>query len=148
MKENVKKWFDTPYDKYENIARIGITILIIGVVILVLSARADIDLPSWVSMIIVLIPITGMIVTLYAMFNGLRLIKQGKAYDEREKKLLGRAAFYGMLITIIVSPLIIYVTDYLEIELSNRTIILIPICILSISTSILFYYYKKKGDVW
>ena len=72
---------------------------------------------------------------------------KGEAYDEREKKYLGKASFYSIIITVILSIIVIYIIDYLEYELANRTLVMIPITILCVSASLFFWYFKIKGDV-
>jgi hypothetical protein len=61
------------------------------------------------------------------------LFKGCKMYNENERRLLGRASFYGVIITMILSIVSIYVINYLGYELTTRTLIMIPITILAVS---------------
>lgn len=67
-------------------------------------------------------------------------------YNEKERRLLGRASFYGVIITMVISIVSIYVIDYLEYELTTRTLIMIPITILAVTISIFFQYFKRKKN--
>jgi hypothetical protein len=143
----MKNWFDEPYRRYNNIAKIAIIFVIIAIIVLFANLQSNIDLPSWLIIFIVFLAFAGVILFIFAAIQGFRLMYKGKAYDEREKKILGRATFYGMIITIVLSILLSYLIDYLGYELTVRTLIMIPIAILCASSGILYWYFNKKGDV-
>lgn len=141
-----KKWFDTPYKTYENIFKIGILLIIISIVSAVVSVQIPFDISSWISISIVVCGFIGVILCVYSGIKGMKILYNGKAYDNKEKQLLGKAALFAMVITIILSIILVYIIDYLEYDFSTRTMIIIPVTLLTVCTSLFFSYFKKTND--
>ena len=148
MKETIKNWFETPYKKYNSIAGIGAIFVIVAIIILIANVKTDIDLPSWFMMFMLFLAFAGVVIFIFAAILGFRAsYKEEAFYDEREKKYIGKASYYSIFITIVLSTILIYIIDFLKFELTNRTLIMIPITILCVSGAFLFWYFKRKGDV-
>ena len=143
--KTLKSSFDTPYGKYDNVFKIGFIMIIICIITSVVSIQDNIDFPSWASMLIVITGLVGFVMCIFAGVQAWRLtFKRKNKLDERQKKNMGRAALYAMLITIILSFVIFLVINYSNIELSIRELVTIPLVILVVSYTIFFRYFNKN----
>lgn len=126
----------------------GIFLMLSGVLISLLYVSSDINLPMPISgMYVFFSMIAGLAICIFCYIQYARFYFKGyKMYTEKERRLLGKASFYGVIITMVLSIVSIYIIDYLEYELTTRTLIMIPITILAVTISIFFQYFKRKKN--
>jgi len=133
--------------KFENIFKMGIILIIICITLSVVSLQEILFFPDWIFFLIFMIGIFGLFLCIIAGIIGWRQYYLGEELDERQKKIMGRAAFYSMFITIIFSIITINLLNYYYEELSIKQLITLPILILILSYMIIFYILRKKGDI-
>ena len=139
--------FDSSYKTYEFMFKIGILLIILSIISAVASVQLPFDIPSWASMILVVSGLAGVIICVYSGMKGMKLLYEGKAYDDGEKRLLGRAAVYAMILTIVFSIVLIPVIDFFQYNFTTRTVIMIPLTMMAVFTGLLFQYFKMKSDL-
>lgn len=134
------------YRRYNLLFMSGIFLMLSGVLISVLYVSSDINFPMPISgMYVVFSMLGGLVICIFCYIQYARFYLKGyRRYNETERRLLGKASFYGVIITMILSIVSIYVIDYLQYELTTRTLIMIPITILAVSISVFFQYFKRK----
>lgn len=140
-------WFDPSYKTYESMFKIGILLIILSIISAVASVQLPVNIPSWASMILVISGLSGVMICVYSGMKGMKLLYDGKAYDDSEKRLLGRSAVYAMVLTIVFSIVLIPVIDFFQYNFTTRTVIMIPLTMMAVFTGLLFQYFKMKSNV-
>lgn len=142
--KKLKKIDYTSYEKYENFFKIGIFLIIASIISLISSVQLTIDIPSWLSMLMVFFGLVGLVLCVVAGILYWRLTYHGGSeLDDKQKKNMGKSALYAMFITIFLSFIIISILSYSNISLEKRNIITIPLVILVVSYTIILTYFNK-----
>jgi len=133
--------------KYENIFKIGIILIIICIILSVISVQEIYIFPSWIYFLIVVIGFIGLFLCIISGIIGWRSYYLGKELDERQKKIMGRSALYAMFLTIIGSIIAIPFINNIFKDISTKELATIPLVIVILSYTIIYYFLNKKGDV-
>jgi len=137
------------YQNYKILTYVAISLLLLTVAILVIPIQTGVNIPSNIfGPLAVISFLSSLTIFIFIWIQLARIRLKGKQiFDEREKKIRNKAVYYGMLVTIVLSTILIYVIDFLKYELTTKTLIMIPITILVLSAGFFIWYFKRKGDV-
>ena len=136
------------YRKYKILGYFAVSLLLFATALFVVPFQLNIDIPSNIVGPLAVISYLGSLaIFIFIWIQLARFRLKGRhMYDERERKIRNNAVYYGMLITIVLSTILIYVIDFFDYDLDNKTLIMIPITILAVSASFFFLYFKRKGE--